>query len=174
VSLLDAVAARLDAEQIPVALVGASALAAHGVSRSTFDHDLLTADRAVLEPAFWSDLRPGVSVDSRAGDSDDPIDGIVRFQREGDRDVDLLVIRRTWARDAVVRAERPPTSTLPVAIVQAADLVLLKLYAGGAQDRWDIEQLLALDVDAAWRATVDARVAALPSRCVALWAELRD
>lgn len=48
-----------------------------------------------------------------------------------------------------------------------ADLVLLKLYAGGPQDAWDIDQLL--DVDTTFAREVEARIPALPEGCAALW-----
>jgi hypothetical protein len=60
-----------------------------------------------------------------------------------------------------------------VPAVQAGDLILLKLFAGGRQDRWDIEQLLARpDRDALVR-EVDARVLLLPDRARTLWIALR-
>ena len=43
-TLVDRVSARLQAAGIPHALIGAAALAAAGVARSTFDIDLLTVD----------------------------------------------------------------------------------------------------------------------------------
>jgi len=55
------------------------------------------------------------------------------------------------------------------AVVTAADLVLLKLYAGGSQDKWDIEQLLAADRAGDMRRQVEARLPALPSRCREIW-----
>ena len=58
-------------------------------------------------------------------------------------------------------------------VVEAADLILLKLYAAGSQDRWDIEQVLTLDTDGSIAATVDERLTALPSSCREMWARLR-
>lgn len=61
----------LAAREIPHALIGAAALAAAGISRSTFDIDLLTTDAAVLRDTTWAPLRAeGVSVDVRRGDHD--------------------------------------------------------------------------------------------------------
>ncbi len=58
-------------------------------------------------------------------------------------------------------------------MVDEIGLVLLKLYAGGPQDRWDIEQVLALAVDREqFRADIDARAAELPSRCQRLWSRI--
>ena len=61
-----------------------------------------------------------------------------------------------------------PGGVLPVA--DPADLILLKLYAGGSQDLWDIEQLLAAaQPSAALAEIVDARLAAAPAALRALW-----
>jgi hypothetical protein len=38
------------------ALIGAGAMAAHGVSRSTQDVDFLVVDASVLEPVRWQEL----------------------------------------------------------------------------------------------------------------------
>jgi hypothetical protein len=55
-------------------------------------------------------------------------------------------------------------------VVQAADLILLKLYAGGSQDKWDIEQLLA--VRPALVQDVTPRLDVLSGREKRLWAVL--
>lgn len=49
----------------------------------------------------------------------------------------------------------------------AADLVLLKLYAGGPQDAWDVHQLL--DANPSLRGEVAGLSNALPDDCRALW-----
>ena len=51
--------------------------------------------------------------------------------------------------------------------------MLLKLYAGGSQDRWDIEQLLALDGRVDVLRDVDTRIVELPRAARELWAQLR-
>ncbi len=55
---------------------------------------------------------------------------------------------------------------------QARDLIALKLFAGGAQDAWDIAQLLAGPDREAIVADVSADVVAVPSHCHALWAHI--
>lgn len=61
----------------PFALIGAAGMAAHGVSRSTLDLDLLVIDRECLRPAYWEPVRAaGVEVSLRPGDDDDPLAGV--------------------------------------------------------------------------------------------------
>ncbi len=161
------VTALLDAAQVAHAVIGAAALAAAGVVRSSLDLDLLTLDDRVLANSFWSDLsQAGIVVDVRRGDMDDPLAGVVRLAAGGERPVDLIVGRYAWQQRAVTRARTLPSGQR---VVQARDLVLLKLYAGGTQDLWDIRQLLALPGGAALAAEVEEDLPALPLSATALW-----
>jgi len=63
------------------------------------------------------------------------------------------------------------TADLDILVVETADLVLLKLFAGGPQDAWDVDQLL--DVDDAIAPQVEARLPDLPQDSGALWARIR-
>ena len=162
---------RLLAEQrVPHALIGAAALAVHGVSRATLDQDLLVMDQRVLVPAFWDPLRTEMAVDVRGGDIDDPLAGVVRLGQPSDQGSEVVVGRPRWQEAVLARAE--PRGPEQLLVVQAADLVMLKLYAGGSQDRWDIEQLLALHPDLA--RVVDERVGELPARSREIWALWRS
>lgn len=170
-TLLDRVSALLDERAIPHALIGAAALAAAGVARSTYDLDLLTADPLVLQPDLWRGLRgSGVAVDVRRGDDEDPLGGVVRLETPGDRPVDLILARHAWQARVVERAPRPPGGP---PIVSPPDLVLLKLYAGGGQDLWDVRELLRLPGGDAWAAAVEAELAALPPPMRDEWRRLR-
>jgi hypothetical protein len=170
-TLLDRVAQTLTDASVPHALIGAAAMAVHGVSRSTFDCDLLVTDARVLHAAFWKSLPADVVSDVRRGDPDDPLAGVVRFTSPGERDVDVIIGKSAWQTEIISRAQRTRVADIPV--VGQADLVLLKLYAGGLQDRWDIGQLLSLAGADAVRRAVDLRVAELPVASRDLWGELR-
>jgi predicted nucleotidyltransferase len=172
-ALVDRVADHLDRAGVPFALIGAAALAVHGVSRSTLDIDLLVTDRRVLESAFWISFATNAAVDPRVGDASDPLAGVVRVTSEGERDVDLVVGRGAWEAEIVARAEPVRRSGRDLPAARVDDLILLKLYAGGSQDRWDIEQLLALDRGGSTAATVDERIAPLPERGRRMWMGLR-
>jgi hypothetical protein len=172
--LVARVTAALAARGMPHALIGAAALAAHGIARSTFDLDLFTTHADALDPDVWVALAgdSAVRVVVRKGDADDPLCGVVRIDADGERPVDVVVGRWAWQSDVVARATPMAIAGALLPVVTAADLVLLKLYAGGSQDCWDIEQLLA-DADApAIASEVDARIAALPAAAGELWRRL--
>jgi hypothetical protein len=172
--LIGRVAALLEGLGVPYALIGAGALAVHGIARSTFDLDLFTTAAAVLDAAAWRGLGDsgGVAVDVRQGDAEDPLAGVVRISASGERDVDVIVGRLGWQSEIVGRAQRVTVAGTDLPVVTAADLVLLKLYAGGTQDAWDIQQLL----DGPDRPTlvrdVEGRIGALPAPAVRLWARI--
>jgi hypothetical protein len=169
VILLDHVAETLDGAGIPYALAGAGALSVYGVVRSTFDHDLLTTSPLTLDATFWRALRLGASVDVRLGDEDDPLAGIVRITTAGERDVDLIVGRNGWIDAVIARRTAVPLVGRDMPVVTPADLILLKLYAGGIQDRWDIEQLIAAMPQPSIREDVESRLSDLPQSAGVLW-----
>lgn len=168
-SLLGEVGATLEAAGIRHALIGALALAAYGVNRATVDLDLLVADAACLRPELWSDLQSrGIAVDIRKGDWSDPLAGVVRCQAPGENPLDVVVGKTAWQAKILERAE-PLGETF---VVRAADLALLKLYAGGLQDAWDVQQLLARPCRDDLIREVESRLLDLPAPCRALWAKL--
>jgi hypothetical protein len=171
VTLLDRVSGRLDDEGIQHALIGAAALAAAGVARSTFDVDLLVTDTRCLIDTIWEPMTAeGVEIEIRRGDASDPLAGVVRIVSAPDRPVDLIVGRSAWQQDILARARRhgagPP-------VVRPADLVLLKLFAGGAQDLWDIQQLLGLREAREWIPDVDAHITELPGSAQERWKTIK-
>jgi hypothetical protein len=169
-SLIDEIRSTLDAAGIRHALIGALALSAYGVNRATVDLDLFTTDTSCLEPDFWAGLqRRGIVVEVRKGDLTDPLAGVVRFQVPGESAIDVVVGKHTWQTKILERAE-PIGGTL---VVRAADLVLLKLYAGGLQDAWDVQQLLARPFREELIREVELRLSDLPARCQELWKKVR-
>lgn len=172
-SLLVAIAEHLERQGVACCLIGAEALAIRGASRSTIDRDLLTTDRRVLAPSFWDPPSfPGAELDVRTGDADDPLAGVVRFRAGAERPVDLIVGRHGWQDEILARAEPMRIDAATIAVPRAADLILLKLFAGGPQDAWDIAQLLADSQRAAYAAEVESRLADLPEDARQLWRRL--
>jgi hypothetical protein len=171
-SLLEEVRSVLEAARIRHALIGALALSAYGVNRATVDLDLFAADGSCLKPDLWEGLRRcGIAVDIRKGDATDPLAGVVRFRAPGENPLDVVVGKFAWQTRVLERAE-PIGGTL---VVRAADLVLLKLYAGGLQDAWDVQQLLARPFREDLVREVESRLSELPTRCRNLWQKiLRD
>ena len=170
-TLLDRVVALLDSGGISHAIIGGVALAAAGVARSTLDVDLLTTAGDVLDQRFWEPLAgSAVVIDVRKGDGADPLAGLVRFESVGERPVDLVVGKLAWQARAVARATRPSEGP---AVVLPRDLVLLKLYAGGAQDLWDINELLHTVDAASLIAQVEADLDDLPPWMRERWTSIR-
>jgi predicted nucleotidyltransferase len=142
-SLLHDVLAVLEAERVDHALIGAAAMAAHGVSRATADVDLLTVEERVLQPKLWRELETrGAAVRALKGDFEDPLAGSVRLSLEGDRIVDVVVGRYGWQKEIIESAEMTSIGEVTVKVARPAGLVLLKLYASGPKDAWDIRSLM--------------------------------
>jgi hypothetical protein len=172
VALIDLVAELLEKHSIAFAVIGASALATHGVSRSTFDIDLLTVDTQVLSEPFWEPIRSQATVDVRRGDFDDPLRGVVRILPSSGRSIDIVVGKWKWERAAIDRAQLVSAGERSLPVVTAADLVLLKLAAGGSTDAWDIGRLLSV-VGAEAVAEVEQRLPDLRPDARALWERIR-
>ncbi|HEX6973704.1 MAG TPA: hypothetical protein VF147_04845 [Vicinamibacterales bacterium] len=167
-TLLERVVALLDRADVPHALIGAAALATAGVARSTFDIDLLVVSDLALRDSTWAALTEA-SVEIRRGDAEDPLRGVVRIESGAERPVDVIVGKHAWQARAIERAARhgsgPP-------VVLPRDLVLLKLYAGGTQDTWDVRELLRVCGDRLAQ-EVEADLVAMPADMRARWNESR-
>ena len=174
-SLLSKVAAQLAARRVEFAAVGGVALAIRGIARSTFDVDLLTLDTSVLVESFWPLLeRDGAVVEVRRGDGDDPLKGLVRLVSRDERSVDVIVGRGAWQEGVVARAEPFSLLDTRVPVVRAADLILLKLHAGGTQDLWDVKQLLDADRDEDVSREVESRLSEIPRGAAIAWKRLYE
>jgi predicted nucleotidyltransferase len=175
-SILRAVIAILEASGIDHTLIGAAAMAVHGVSRATADVDLLTVDDKVLQAGLWKELESrGANLRLLKGDFEDPLAGSVRLTLAGDRTVDVVVGRYPWQKHLIESSERMSIGEITVKVARPAGLVLLKLYAGGPKDAWDIRSLLESHEQAlAIKEEVDAGVDRLPADSRDLWKRLRD
>jgi len=175
VSLIGRVAAVLEEAGIPFAAVGGIALAARGVARSTLDIDLLAMDTRCLDAEIWRPVETaGASVEVRRGDAEDPLAGVVRIRQKGERAVDIVLGRSVWQGEAIARAEPLVVLDALVPIVRSSDLVLLKLFAGGPQDAWDVGQLLRADADGTLVANVENALPRLPRHAATLWQRIRS
>ncbi len=156
----------LDEHDVGYGLIGGVALAAHGIARATLDTDVMVVDMHVLDPGMWRDSPSDAALDIRRGDGDDPLAGLIRITR-GAEIVDLVVGRGGWQERILTRVTPILLADGRFAVVDAADLVLLKLYAGGPQDLLDID--LVLSNDGAIRARVEARIIDAPQSVRERW-----
>jgi hypothetical protein len=175
VSLLARVSEILRAQGIPHVLVGASALTIHGVNRSTLDVDLFTIDRTCLDPRIWDGLATeGVGVEVRKGDPDDPLAGVVRFEVATELPLDVVVGKHLWQRRAIERAATATFMGVDIPVLRGVDLILLKLFAGGPQDAWDVQQLLMGPERDSLIAGVERELTDLPGHSSRLWQRILD
>ena len=153
------------AARSPVALIGGLALAAHGILRATRDADLLGTEPEFLRREFWAAVAAkGIAVSVRRGDSDDPLLGVVRFDREPEPDVDLVVGRERWLDGVLSRRVTLSLGGESIPVVDAPDLVLLKVDAGGPIDLIDARLLLLGPDGARLRREAATRAAGTPRR----------
>ncbi len=155
----------LDDLGVQYAVVGAVAVAARGVVRSTLDFDLLTTDTRVLQDRVWSGLP---DVDVRKGDFDDPLAGVVRIGPKSEQ-IDIIVGRWNWEQRVIERAQ-PAGRAIRVPLTN--DLILLKLAAGGPIDQQDILRLLAVGPHNQLIAEVNQKISDLPDDAQRLWSRL--
>ena len=164
-SLLRRVFEVVEGRSLPVALIGGVALAAHGIVRATKDADLLATDTGLLDATVWEPLEAeNVTVSVNRGDAEDPLAGVVRFRRDTEAPVDLVLGRERWLDGVLARRQPVELSGEPLQVVTAADLVLLKLDAGGPIDLIDARLLLSGPEGPQLRKTVEARALDLPRR----------
>jgi hypothetical protein len=170
-SVFDATALELRKRGTPHALIGAVAMAGRGVMRSTDDLDLLVVDRAVLRPDYWTDVEAlGFTAQIRSGDDQDPLAGVVRLTGpEIEHPVDVVVGKKAWQAEAIDRAEPHRLGTLEVPVVRTSDLILLKLYAGAAQDILDVQALLDAGDRVSLVAEVSRTIERLPPEAREHW-----
>jgi len=113
-----------------------------------------------------------VGVSIQRGGADDPLAGVIRVTAAGDSPIDVVVGRAGWQDAAIGRATVRTIEGVAVPVVTATDLILLKLYAGGPQDAWDVEQLLSSGDRSMLVATVEAALPILPKDAQRVWARI--
>lgn len=150
-------------------------MAVHGLNRTTLDADLMALDPACLDRQTWADLSArGVDVAVTKGDITDPLAGVARFEAPGEPSVDLVIGKFTWQKEMIERAPLRSFADLQLPILGPADLILLKLYAGGPQDAWDILQILEGPDREMLIEAVEKELPRLPERCSALWKRILE
>lgn len=142
VLLLD-VAAVLEREEIPYAVIGALAVSVHGYIRATTDADVILSTSASklgqLQRAF---RKAGFICDLKRGDESDPIPAIlVVADKHGNR-VELLAGLRGLENEAFSRASTIAFLDGSIRVIGREDLIAMKCFAGGPLDILDARNVL--------------------------------
>jgi hypothetical protein len=118
----------------------------------------------------------GVSVDIRPGDDSDPLRGVVRLAGTTPFGItaliDVIVGRSAWQVTVLQRAMPRSIEGVVVPVATSGDVIVLKLFAGGPQDAWDIEQLLASGDRPTLVRHVETLLPQLPEHAQRLWARI--
>lgn len=130
---------------ISYAVVGALAVAFHGVPRSTNDGDAIiwlkqteNSGRGLTERLEAA----GYHAELRAGDPDDPIIGAIAIQDEHLNRMDLLLGIRGMDLAADERSVSGNLFGASVRFAGAEDLIAMKVFAGGPSDIDDVQGIL--------------------------------
>lgn len=149
------VASLLAANGVPALVIGAVALAAHRYVRHTEDIDLgVDADLPRMRALVAALKEDGFSTELHLPDGDDPLGGVIDIRGDfGLVQVVSFADRFPAAiRDALVGEAVPIRPGSVLRLVPIAQLVALKLYAGGPRSKADIFELLRrnpeVDLDA--------------------------
>jgi len=163
---------------VDVVVIGATALATHGLVRSTADLDLLAVDELIIAGRTWTEARKGtIGIDVRAGDEHDPLRGVVRIGPSARVPVDIVVIAGRWARRIVDRSIGPGGmrsvfSGFELPVARLSDILLLKLYAAATDEVEDAELFLRHPTAPAVMDEVANEIAYMPRDCRERWARL--
>ena len=172
---IEDVARVLESIDAPYALIGAHAVAVRGHPRMTLDFDFLTTDPRVLQPPTWASLAErGATIDPRKGDSDDPLAGVVHIRFADATEADVVLAKWKWEAAVIQRAERLVVGGVSVPVPRTADLILLKLAAGGYVDLQDVFALVNAGGGNEIVREVHERIAALPRDAQDAWQRLLE
>jgi hypothetical protein len=125
------------------ALIGGFAVSAWGIPRATQDVGFALAigstDPATLSRHLHTEFQPG--------EADDPLRGVFRTHvtvDDGSVPVQLILLPSEWNSIVFQNVESLPLLDQTVQVVSWQALILLKLYAGGPQDRLDAQHILSI------------------------------
>lgn len=143
---------KLSSLGVPHCLIGGLAVSAHGVPRYTADVDFLVHPRLL---SLEEDLREfarqyGASFRHSEPAADDPL-GPILIMVLGGATIDLIVARHPHEFSCISRARSLMLAGTAIPCAAPEDLILLKLYAGGPQDLYDVQGIIevqeSLDLD---------------------------
>jgi len=137
----------LVSQNVEYTIIGAMAVAVHGVVRASVDADaLVNVSLERLEQLGEQLTAQGLQMELRRGDPFDPIPAILIVRDQYENRVDLLVGIRGLDPDIHRRAITVDVAEFGTALKFASreDLIAMKLFAGGPIDLRDAERLVAV------------------------------
>lgn len=140
---LAAVLSLLKAQGVPHALIGGWAVITWGFLRASDDFDLLIDLPPSKRKELLAALADGYEADWIEGGQDDPIPGMLRAKPRGTGlQVDMIQARNATDRAAISAAIDIAVEGMVIPVVPPAELIAMKLEAGGGQDYEDAKRLI--------------------------------
>ena len=130
----------LDQSNIPYAVIGAFAASFYGQVRATLDADAVISlgERDQLTGFMGALKNAGLKVESRQGDAEDPVRGIINIKDKFKNSVDLLTGIRGMGPDIFERTVKASFLGAEIKIAGVEDFIAMKIYGGGPQDIEDV------------------------------------
>jgi hypothetical protein len=134
-------------KNIPYAVIGAFAASFYGVIRASMDADAvislaaLDLDAKALAANF---SKAGLRCDYREGDSNDPLDGVIKIRDKYDNQVDLITGIKGMDVGAFKRSQTVSFLKRKVCLIGIEDFIAMKIFAGGPKDLDDARKSLAV------------------------------
>jgi len=121
------------------ALIGGLAVSTWSRPRATRDVDLLLLVEPAHIPRFVAALQDaGIHAVVHKGGPDDPVPCLIRAHN-----LDIIAATRKFEAEAVANSIEVEIAGMKIPVVAPEYLVILKLKAGGPQDKIDVRELLA-------------------------------
>ena len=140
----------LNGLRIPYVVIGAFAVSFHGVPRATNDSDAVIwlHGTDITEAALAQRISDaGFRAQVKLGDAEDPLLGVITVQDDFGNMLDLILGIRGLDPAASQRAVDTFLLDTPIRIAGIEDLIAMKLFAGGTQDREDVRGILQVAGD---------------------------
>ena len=140
----------LNGLRIPYVVIEAFAVSFHGVPRATNDSDAVIwlHGTDITEAALAQRISDaGFRAQVKLGDAEDPLLGVITVQDDFGNMLDLILGIRGLDPAASQRAVDTFLLDTPIRIAGIEDLIAMKLFAGGTQDRKDVRGILQVAGD---------------------------
>ena len=140
----------LDKLGIPYAIVDAFAASFYGLVRASLDADAVISvkgNEEKLNQLLSSLKKEALKIESRQGDTEDPIRCVINIEDKFKNRVDLLIGISGMKEDVFERVIKASFLNTTVKIIGIEDFIAMKIFAGSPKDIQDVIGVLDVSED---------------------------